>query len=311
MAVNVTSNTEILAAQIGTGALADETVILGGANDVNVAVGVEATIRTDNGYTLNVAGDIGGDGQLSLASGAKVNLNGAVTPAIVELQGDFSNITDIVANVAPGQAYSFSPTADTPEMSIGFDIGGALDVIIDGQVDGSVELAGATSYTGVTRIVRGALRIGGGGGALAGDFDENGVVNGDDFLLWQQDPDAVNGTLSDWETNYGQTGGGGGGGLPSGSLLQFEGATPGDLAVLESSDATFERNIGTGAGEVNWAGSGGFASKGGGASGLDRHSRGRRRAHLQQRRCRFQWQCAATGVAVCRRQGGTDQQPES
>ncbi len=34
-----------------------------------------------------------------------------------------------------------------------------------------------------------------------GDFDLNGVVNGLDYLLWQQDPNV--GLLSDWETNYG------------------------------------------------------------------------------------------------------------
>ena len=121
-----------------------------------------------------------------------------MTPAIVELQGDVSNITGI-ANLAPGQAYSFAPTVDTPDMSIGFDIGGAVDVIIDALVDGSVELAGGNSYTGATRIVRGALRIG--GGALDGDFDGNGEVNGFDFLLWQRDPSV--GSLAAWEANYG------------------------------------------------------------------------------------------------------------
>ena len=259
VAVDVTSDTDIRAAQVA-GADPNETVTLGGVNGVNVAAAVEATIKTDDGYTLNVDGDVGGDGQLSLVTGAKVNITGAVTPAIVEFQGDMSNITG-TANIAPGQAYSFAPTDDTPDMSIGFAIGGDVGVTIEGQVDGSVELAGGASYTGATRIVLGALRIG--GGALDGDFDGNGVVNGNDFLLWQQDPGV--GTLSQWENNYGQTGGGGG--LPGGSLLQFEGAAPGDLAVLESGDATFERNIGTGAGEVNWAGSGGFASRGG-ASGL-------------------------------------------
>ena len=34
-----------------------------------------------------------------------------------------------------------------------------------------------------------------------GDFDFNGVVDGEDFLLWQRDPSV--GSLTDWETNYG------------------------------------------------------------------------------------------------------------
>jgi hypothetical protein len=36
---------------------------------------------------------------------------------------------------------------------------------------------------------------------LVGDFDLNGVVDGADFLKWQQDPTI--GSLADWETNYG------------------------------------------------------------------------------------------------------------
>jgi len=36
---------------------------------------------------------------------------------------------------------------------------------------------------------------------LAGDFDSSGVVDGDDFLLWQRDPNV--GSLADWEANYG------------------------------------------------------------------------------------------------------------
>ena len=36
---------------------------------------------------------------------------------------------------------------------------------------------------------------------LPGDFDEDGDVDGFDFLLWQRDPNV--GLLSVWETNYG------------------------------------------------------------------------------------------------------------
>ena len=36
---------------------------------------------------------------------------------------------------------------------------------------------------------------------LPGDFDGNGVVDGDDFLFWQLDPSV--GPLTDWENNYG------------------------------------------------------------------------------------------------------------
>ena len=36
---------------------------------------------------------------------------------------------------------------------------------------------------------------------LAGDFDGDGDVDGQDFLLWQRDPGV--GSLGDWEANYG------------------------------------------------------------------------------------------------------------
>ncbi|MCH7750609.1 MAG: CotH kinase family protein [Planctomycetes bacterium] len=39
------------------------------------------------------------------------------------------------------------------------------------------------------------------GGGLPGDFDLDGKVDGNDFLLWQRDPSV--GSLADWEANYG------------------------------------------------------------------------------------------------------------
>jgi hypothetical protein len=38
---------------------------------------------------------------------------------------------------------------------------------------------------------------------IAGDFDDNGVVDGADFLLWQQDTNV--GSLDDWKANYGMS----------------------------------------------------------------------------------------------------------
>ncbi len=38
---------------------------------------------------------------------------------------------------------------------------------------------------------------------LAGDFDDNGIVDGADFLLWQQDTNI--GSLDDWKTNFGMS----------------------------------------------------------------------------------------------------------
>ncbi|MGI9427771.1 MAG: galactose oxidase early set domain-containing protein, partial [Bythopirellula sp.] len=39
---------------------------------------------------------------------------------------------------------------------------------------------------------------------LPGDFDLSGTVDGNDFLAWQRDPSL--GSLSDWQTNYGNGG---------------------------------------------------------------------------------------------------------
>jgi hypothetical protein len=36
---------------------------------------------------------------------------------------------------------------------------------------------------------------------LPGDFDEDGDVDGRDFLVWQRNPSV--GDLADWQTNYG------------------------------------------------------------------------------------------------------------
>jgi hypothetical protein len=38
---------------------------------------------------------------------------------------------------------------------------------------------------------------------IAGDFDDNGIVDGADFLLWQQDTNI--GSLDDWKANFGMS----------------------------------------------------------------------------------------------------------
>jgi hypothetical protein len=39
---------------------------------------------------------------------------------------------------------------------------------------------------------------------INGDFDDNGVVDGHDFLVWQRDHSV--GSLADWQANFGQVG---------------------------------------------------------------------------------------------------------
>ncbi len=62
-----------------------------------------------------------------------------------------------------------------------------------------------------------------GSSSSAGDFDEDGDVDGGDFLLWQRDTNV--GDLADWKLNYGSTGSGGGGvtTLVQGTSTTFDG----------------------------------------------------------------------------------------
>lgn len=44
-------------------------------------------------------------------------------------------------------------------------------------------------------------------GSIVGDYDNNGTVDGNDFLVWQrgQSPNGIDsGDLEDWKANYGQ-----------------------------------------------------------------------------------------------------------
>ncbi len=270
-AVSVSTSGTIRAARI-TGALAGETVTLGGTNGISLSTGSTVALDTADGYSLNVAGDISGAGTVAVADGASVSLNGTVSSAIVEFRGDTSGVS-IGGTLVPTAAYNFVPTEANPNMVFGFDLTGSADVVVDGGVDpgvdGTVALTGSLSYTGVTRIVRGALQVG--GGSPSADFDSDGDVDGSDFLRWQRDFPALGATdLSNWQSEYGS--GGAAGSVSATSNLQFEGSlidagTEFDVAVVQlGGGSSFARDIGTGAGEVNWVGSGGFAGDGAGTS---------------------------------------------
>ena len=100
--------------------------------------------------------------------------------------------------------------------------GGDVELVIDGVSYGTADISSTGSWSnfqvfslnGVTiandstSVIR--LNMGGDGfdldsftfvETLVGDFDQNGIVNGHDFLEWQRNPSV--GDLSDWETNYG------------------------------------------------------------------------------------------------------------
>ncbi len=74
-AVSITQDATINAFQSPAGgALAGQTVTLGGANNVTIAGGATATLSTTDNYTLNIAGNVTGAG--AVASNGTVNLNG-------------------------------------------------------------------------------------------------------------------------------------------------------------------------------------------------------------------------------------------
>ncbi len=266
-AVIVNTNGTIRAAQ-APGALSGQSVTLGGSNGIALSTGSTAVVDTADGYSLSVAGNVTGAGTFAVADGANVSLDGSITTSFLEIRGDSSNVS-IGGTIAPTNSLTFVPTAASPNMTFSPDLSGNYEVVIDGGadggIDGSVALAGSLSYTGATRIVRGALSLSSGGN-LAGDFDSDGDVDGADFRLWQTNTGV--GNLSDWLNNYGMTGGSGGN-LPSASNVQFEGVPVvadgrRDAAVIMVGDAATALTIGAGAGEIQWLGSGGFAAAGAG-----------------------------------------------
>ncbi len=264
-AVTVSKSGTIRAAQV-SGALAGQTVTLGGTNGMTIASGQTGTLETADGYTLNVAGAVSGAGTLAVGDGAQVNLNGNVTSAFLEFRGDASGVS-VGGSLAPTNSYKFVPTNANPHMVIGFNLPSSAGAIIDGGlVDGSVQMNGTASYTGVTHIISGTLRAV--GGSLAGDFDSDSDVDGRDFLLWQrQFPTLGASDLTNWKNNYGSSGGGGGS-LPAGSPIQFEGTAFDTVAVVEFGDSSLAGNIGTGGGQFSWVGAGGFAAIGPGTHTL-------------------------------------------
>lgn len=86
------------------------------------------------------------------------------------------------------------------------------DTFFTADLDGSIALLMADVFSSVAvnttfsfglfdnvQVLNGLVPLDGGGNP--GDFDGSGAVDGQDFLLWQTDPNI--GSLSDWQANYG------------------------------------------------------------------------------------------------------------
>jgi PEP-CTERM motif len=280
--ITVSAEGAIRASQV-SGALAGGSVTLGGTHGISIPSGGRAIVETADGYSLTLAGATSGAGRLIFGDGADVTVAAAVSTATVEFRGDTSGLSG-TNNVAPSQSRIFAPTAETPDMNVGFSVSGSAEVIIEGLVDGSVGFAGTTAYTGATTIRRGALRQNSGlfsssrlrfdGGrsgevSLVGDYNDDDIVDELDHAEWVTVfGDTVSpGTGADgngngvvdaadyvlWRKTLGNMAGGG----PDGTRL----------AVLESSGSSLALNIGSAVGELQWVGGGGFASRGNAATG--------------------------------------------
>lgn len=216
--IQVNQDASIVAAQDGSSAVAGATVTVGGNHDIQVGSGATGVLDTNDGYAIELAGDVKGSGRIDFGDGAVVDVQGSVTTTGVGFRGDTSQVT-VAGQLAPGSTYYFNPTAANSDMTISLPISGARDVVIGDmdEADGAVGFQGGLAHTGVTRIERGALRLGG----------------------------------SD------QT--------PAASPIEFNALSLNRGAVIESSEAAYNPTIGAAAGQITWAGAGGFASRQGGA----------------------------------------------
>lgn len=160
--LQINRDAAILAAQRGSGAVAGETVTLGGAHAITAAAGAIGTLQTADGYSINLAANVSGAGRLDFGDGAVVEVQADVTPAGVGYSGDISNVSES-GSIAPTSSYFFNPTDAHPDMTIDFPIAGALEVVVGDldRADGSVGFLAALTHTGPLRLQRGALRLGG------------------------------------------------------------------------------------------------------------------------------------------------------
>jgi T5SS/PEP-CTERM-associated repeat protein len=143
-----------------------------GRNDdgtLNVVDGGRVSVRG----TLTIDDDADGGSFVNMSTGGMLALFGEADDSISEFL-DLADGTDAVRYWDKNSA----DWADITTATYGYDY--TLIFQTSGELSG---------YT--------LLTVG-----IAGDFDKNEAVNGNDFLLWQRDPSV--GPLTDWEANYGK-----------------------------------------------------------------------------------------------------------
>lgn len=144
------------------------------------------------------------DGDLSLASGSTLRLDIADSGIndSIDIGGMFNITTgaDLEIVLAGGVAASSLSAGDSWDL-FDFDEANVVGAFDAGDITLPAGLAGGLSWDTSQLLTTGVLSVA--GSFLAGDFNMDNIVDGEDFLVWQRNP-AV-GSLADWRANYGMT----------------------------------------------------------------------------------------------------------
>jgi hypothetical protein len=180
----------------------------------NVSTGSSVTFFGTAGFGIAGGGDVffeddvtpgsspgletfGGNVHLGVLSNLQIEIAGMVS-------GSEFDVLSVLGDVTLGGTLDVSllnPFSLIPGQSFEIiDVGGSLSGTFLGLAEG-----GLVGNFGGTNLL---ITYAGGDGndvillsALPGDFDIDGDVDGNDFLLWQRDPSV--GSLANWEANYG------------------------------------------------------------------------------------------------------------
>lgn len=182
-------------------------------------VNVNNLLHSGGGTVNVVEGVLGGNG----AVGGNVNnqSGGTVAPGasigILDVAGNYAQSSG--ATLAIELAGATTGSFDVLNVTGTATLAGVLNIALidrfsptNGQmfevltaanvVNSGLMLAGASAGFSL-QFSPTAVMLSYSGATLPGDFDNNGLVDGNDLLVWQRDPNV--GSLSDWKTNFGLT----------------------------------------------------------------------------------------------------------
>lgn len=163
--VHVTADSFLTVGKHAGGQAGPKAVVLGGAaNGISLNSGWLKVTTTDS-YTLNIAGPISGSGGIQFQDGANVTISSTGnTPGRVGLQTT-ANVTGMLTNIQATGGYYLDPTAANQTFTFngalgsnGADFGAELHIGNDRLTEGRMILGGTNTYSGKTRIARGALQ---------------------------------------------------------------------------------------------------------------------------------------------------------